>query len=200
MMSKNLGRNLRKRFLMIELSSSEKMFSFQMAAFLDPAIYNLMNDEDRIDARDLLFQQVRTEQLNFEPTFSRARKAPQSSSLCRLVQLCDDRQSNNLITSTHTTTTTTERIMTIDEEISCYVKLARTADCCETFWYEHGRSLPRLSRVVRRVTCIPATSVASEALFSTAGFLVRKNRSGMSSSALRHCIVLKDRHLLQKLN
>ena len=89
--------------------------------------------------------------------------------------------------------------MTLDEEISAYVEAARSANNFQSFWISHEKSLPRLAQLVRRTHIIPATSVASEALFSVASFLNRKQRCALSSRTLRYLLVLKDRHLLDKL-
>ena len=89
--------------------------------------------------------------------------------------------------------------MTLDEEISAYVEAAKSSTDFQSFWKQHSKSLPRLAHLVRRVNIIPATSVASESLFSIASFLNRKQRSSLSSRTLRYLLVLKDRHLIDKL-
>ena len=102
--------------------------------------------------------------------------------------------------STQTTTTTTShKSFTLDEEISAYIDAAQSASDFPQFWTSHHQSLPRLSHLVRRVNIIPATSVASESLFSTASFLNRKQRSSLSSRSLRYLLVLKGRHIIDKL-
>ncbi|CAF2982201.1 unnamed protein product [Rotaria sp. Silwood2] len=73
-------------------------------------------------------------------------------------------------------------VMTVDEEISRYIKLAsaKSADDFQQFWIENGKQLPRLANLVRRMNIIPATSISSEALFSIASFIHRKQRSSLS--------------------
>ncbi|CAF3381313.1 unnamed protein product, partial [Rotaria sp. Silwood2] len=97
------------------------------------------------------------------------------------------------------TTTVSTRSMTLDEEISGYIEATQSDVNFQEFWVSHEKSFPRLSRLVRRINIIPATSVASEALFSTASFLNRKHRSALSSRTLRYLLILKNRHLLDKL-
>lgn len=95
---------------------------------------------------------------------------------------------------------TTRKSMTLDEEISSYVKAAKSANDFEGFWVLHNNHFPRLSSVVRSTNVIPATSVASESLFSVASFLQGKQRSSMSSTTLRYLLVLKNRHVLKKFD
>jgi hypothetical protein len=93
---------------------------------------------------------------------------------------------------------TVKKPMTLDEEISCYIKAAKSANNFQEFWTLHHTHLPRLSNLVRRTNVIPATSVTSEALFSVASFLQRKQRSSLSSKTLRYLLVLKNRRILEK--
>ena len=167
-----------------------------MAAFLDPSIYNFLSDADRQSAKKLISQQIN----HFEPdrglpiqATTTPKVTTKSEVLGHLASLCGHTVDGSLAM------TANGKQMTIDEEISTYVKSARSSNEFEKFWCNHHADMSRLARVVRRLNGIPATSVASESLFSTAGFLNRKQRSSLSSSALRHCIVLKDKHMLQKL-
>ncbi|CAF3479145.1 unnamed protein product, partial [Rotaria sp. Silwood2] len=77
--------------------------------------------------------------------------------------------------------------MSLDEEISSYIKaeLSPTTNNFQDFWTSYCTKLPRLSSLVRRVNVIPATFVTSEALFSVASFLQRKQRASLSSRTLR---------------
>ena len=98
-----------------------------------------------------------------------------------------------------TDSSTGSRRLTIDEEISFYIKAVHTADEFQFFWKHHQSTLPRLSNLVRRYNICPATSVASESTFSIAGYLNRKQRSSLSSTAMRYSIVLKNKNALNKL-
>lgn len=89
--------------------------------------------------------------------------------------------------------------LSIDEEISFFIKAAQAADDFRRFWIIHQSALPRLAALVRRFNICPATSVASESTFSVAGYLQRKQRSSLSSSSMRYSILLKNKTAINKL-
>jgi hypothetical protein len=89
--------------------------------------------------------------------------------------------------------------LSIDEEISFFVKAVHSADEFQRFWITHQATIPRLATLFRRFNICPATSVASESTFSVAGYLQRKQRASLSSSAMRYPIVLKNKTALSKL-
>ncbi|XP_069105739.1 E3 SUMO-protein ligase ZBED1-like [Argopecten irradians] len=59
------------------------------------------------------------------------------------------------------------------------------------WWKQQELNFPLLSTLARRYLCIPATSVASERVFSTAGDLVSAQRSLLSSDQIDRLIFLK---------
>lgn len=67
------------------------------------------------------------------------------------------------------------------------------------FWIQHRERFPRLYRIAQRVNIIPATSVPSESVFSVAGYVARKQRTSLSSTSLRHLMVLKESYRLKEL-
>lgn len=89
--------------------------------------------------------------------------------------------------------------LSVDEEISFFVKAVHSADHFQHFWKQNQTTLPRLASLVRRYNVCPATSVASESTFSIAGYLNRKQRSSLSSTAMRYSMVLKNKNALNKL-
>jgi hypothetical protein len=89
--------------------------------------------------------------------------------------------------------------LSINEEISFFIKAVHSAYDFQRFWITHQATLPRLTILVRRFNICPATSVASESTFSVAGYLQRKQRASLSSSAMRYSIVLKNKTALNKL-
>jgi hypothetical protein len=89
--------------------------------------------------------------------------------------------------------------LSVDEEISFFVKAVHSADDFQRFWKQNQTTLPRLASLVRRYNVCPATSVASESTFSIAGYLNRKQRSSLSSTAMRYSMVLKNKNVLNKL-
>lgn len=45
------------------------------------------------------------------------------------------------------------------------------------WWRQHAEEMPHLSKVTRRLFCIPATSVPSERVFSASGHIVTPQRT-----------------------
>ncbi|CAF3812608.1 unnamed protein product, partial [Rotaria sordida] len=167
-----------------------------VAAFLDPAFYRKMNDNDRKSAKKLIFKKL-DKTNNSHPTSSSLLTSPsppttttgKRNALEKLAAVCG---------YTISLATTTKQCMSVDEEISCYIKAAQTSNDFKEFWTTNSKQLPRLASLVRRVNIIPATSMSSEALFSVANFLHRKQRSSLSSRTLRYLLVLKNRNVLEK--
>ncbi|CAF1233944.1 unnamed protein product [Rotaria magnacalcarata] len=69
----------------------------------------------------------------------------------------------------------------------------------QEFWSSYEMELPRLAALVRAYNIRPASSVASESLFSIAGYVQRKQRSSLASNTLRYSMVLRDRDILATL-
>lgn len=92
-------------------------------------------------------------------------------------------------------------VWSIEEEIGFYVSFVNRDEkvTLAPFWTDHESRLPMMSTVVRRINIIPASSVPCESTFSVAGYIRRKQRSSLSSTALRYSIVLKDSHKLELL-
>ena len=53
--------------------------------------------------------------------------------------------------------------------------------------------------VVRAFNIIPASSIASESLFSIAGYVKRKHRSFLASNTLRYTMILRDHDIVNGL-
>lgn len=60
------------------------------------------------------------------------------------------------------------------------------------WWKEHQTQVPLLSRLARRILCIPATSAPSERVFSVAGLTIVKNRASMNPDNAASLIFLHD--------
>ena len=60
------------------------------------------------------------------------------------------------------------------------------------WWKNNASNLPLLSRLARRILCIPATSAPSERVFSIAGLTITKLRSSLSSDNACAIICLHD--------
>ena len=91
------------------------------------------------------------------------------------------------------------KTLSFDEELCHYVKLTRHATTFEEFWIKNGHHLPNLADLVRQISIIPATSVASESVFSHSGYLIRKQRASLGPKTIRHSMMLKYRSMLDKL-
>ena len=58
------------------------------------------------------------------------------------------------------------------------------------FWKENRALLPQLFKVARRDVCVPASSSASERVFSTAGRLLEKRRTNLSPDSTNSLLFL----------
>lgn len=64
-------------------------------------------------------------------------------------------------------------------------------ECALDWWNSHETELPILANLARSYLCIPATSVASERVFSTAGDIVSSQRSSLQPDCVDQLIFLK---------
>ncbi|XP_060765942.1 E3 SUMO-protein ligase ZBED1-like [Neoarius graeffei] len=62
-------------------------------------------------------------------------------------------------------------------------------------WWKEQQDLPLLSSLAKRYLCIPATSVASERVFSTAGDIVSTKYSLLKHEHVDQLIFLKKKNL-----
>ena len=165
---------------------------FQMGAFLEPALYHRMNEADRRFARKSILAEMKLVYAaqSIDTTVINDVRGKSTSTFDTFTELCGLNRANR---------STVCGGLTIDEELSCYIKAAQTCGQFQPFWNQYQTKLPRLAQIVRRFNAIPSTSVASEAAFSVAGFVNRKQRSALSSTSFRYSMVLKDKHLVDKL-
>ena len=71
-------------------------------------------------------------------------------------------------------------------------------DCPLTWWGQHQHRMPVLANFAKKILCIPATSVPSERVFSTAGGIVTSQRASISSENVDMLIFLKKNFSLPK--
>ncbi|WAQ95606.1 ZBED1-like protein [Mya arenaria] len=77
-----------------------------------------------------------------------------------------------------------------DDELKDYL-LEKCVDVSPlTWWKDNESKYPRVAVVAKQILCIPATSVPSERVFSTAGILVSKLRNRLSPSLVDNIIFL----------
>jgi hypothetical protein len=70
--------------------------------------------------------------------------------------------------------------------------LLRSSDPLK-WWYKDGKHLfPRIFEVAKRLLVIPATSVPSERVFSTAGGIITKKRNALSDTSAADLIFLRE--------
>jgi len=66
------------------------------------------------------------------------------------------------------------------------------------FWKEKQHDMPVLSKLAKKVLCIPATSTPSERVFSIAGLLINNKRSSVCPSTVNKVIFVHDNYELCK--
>ncbi|CAF3336675.1 unnamed protein product [Rotaria socialis] len=69
----------------------------------------------------------------------------------------------------------------------------------QEFWSSYEMKRPRLAALVRAYNIRSVSSVASESLFSIAGYVQRKRRSSLASNTLYYSMVLRDQDILPTL-
>lgn len=163
-----------------------------MGAFLEPSLYQRLNENDRRSARKLIANEMELIHLpaSVQSSSGHVDQTKITNKFDLFTRLCGLSGPMNR---------TVGKILTIDEEISHYVKAVQAGDDFQAFWCQYRKKFTRLSSIVRRINVIPATSVPSEAAFSIAGYINRKQRSSLSPMSIRYSMVLKDRHLIDKL-
>ncbi|CAF0917002.1 unnamed protein product [Adineta steineri] len=184
------------------LAQFEYYFDFKMskiqkelmliASFLDPETFTDMSVEDKQKAKAILPTYMKKEsQFIVESTTSTPSAINKSSqSLTEKLKMMVG----------ISTTVRTTRPPSIDDEIVLFIQAIQAfSGSFSTFWLQYRGRFTRLYRVALRVNIIPATSVPSETIFSIAGFISRKQRSSLSSTSLRHLMVLKESHKLEQL-
>ena len=154
-----------------------------------------MDENDRKSAKKLIFRKLNSSSIH-HTTLSSLSKPQATAVITKLNAL---QKLAALCGRTLTVSRTTRPAMTLDEEISTYVKSAISIENFQEFWIENGKRLPRLANLVRTVNIIPATSISSVALFSVASYINRKQRSSLSSKTIRYLLVLKNQHLIDQL-
>jgi hypothetical protein len=103
------------------------------------------------------------------------------------------------LSSISSTTTNSRHRRSPRQEIAFYVDRVKDYDSFEKFWNRYKNDLPRMVDLVRSYNMRPATSVASEGLFSTANYVQRKQRSSLAPKTLKYSMLLRDQEILADL-
>lgn len=154
-----------------------------------------MSDTDRLAAKSLVSKKLEESSISCSTVSQASTSLSTTNTFIKYTPL---EKLATLCGRTITPSSVNDKVMSLDEEISSYIKSARSFNNFQEFWVAHDKQLPRLASLVRRVNVIPTTSICSEALFSIGNFLQRKQRSSLSSKTLRYLLVLKNRHVLDK--
>jgi hypothetical protein len=59
------------------------------------------------------------------------------------------------------------------------------------FWKEQELLLPNLSKLAKKIYCIPASSAAVERAFSSAGFVISQRRTNLNPSTVNDIILVR---------
>lgn len=94
----------------------------------------------------------------------------------------------------------TNSMMSIDDDISQYLNdnvSTPDADLLE-YWNSRQKNLPHLYKIFLKISCIPASSSASERSFSLAEHIFSYKRTKLDSAKLDDLIVIKSNLLVDK--
>lgn len=76
-------------------------------------------------------------------------------------------------------------------DISKYTNSDDEYDNPLRFWKEQAPVLPTLSKLSRKIFCIPASSAAVERAFSSAGFIISQRRSNLNPSTVNDIMLVR---------
>lgn len=80
----------------------------------------------------------------------------------------------------------------LEQEIKAYSVEQTPFEDGLVFFRTMNRKFPKLATIVKRLFCIPATSVPSECLFSRAGLIVTDLRNRLNPSNVENVLFLRD--------
>ena len=87
----------------------------------------------------------------------------------------------------------------VTKEIERYKKEEQNPEADPLAWWrEREKSYPILSRLAKRILCVPATSVEAERRFSDLGLLLTKRRLCLTGPHVDMMLFLKDKHMKVK--
>ncbi|CAF1266803.1 unnamed protein product [Rotaria sordida] len=147
-----------------------------------------MYDIDKVKAEDLILKKINvnntSEQIQYTAVINKSKRT--NDPLDVFLANC------GVLTSSSSSNMTTLRKRSSKEELAFYLDRVQDCQSFDNFWNAYQHDLPKMAALVRAFNIIPASSVASESLFSIAGYVKRKHRSSLASDTLRHSMVLRD--------
>lgn len=157
-----------------------------------------MNDVDKGIAEDLILQRMKPNSISeFDSSQNRSTTNTSqqvSDPLDMFLAKC------GVVNNSCATAVTPLRKRSLREQLAFYVDRVQEWKVFEGFWNLHHRDLPDMASLARSYNIAPASSVASESLFSIAGYVQRKHRSSLAANTLRYSMVLRDRNVLASIN
>ena len=100
----------------------------------------------------------------------------------------------NRATAAGTSSATTTRRQACERELERYIDSPVISRDSSPYgwWASNHRAFPVLAAVARQILCCPATSVASERLFSKAGDVITKKRNSLAPAKADRVIFLME--------
>lgn len=175
-LKKNMAERLNYRFPVTDILIT--------ASLLDPRFHNLKSvdsflKENLITKTDFLKQQFKN-LIGEEYLLTTTDPAHQTSG-SKILNLAKKHSKNS------------SRNSDIDKE--CHILFSLTSDQDPLlFWKEKYAAMPLLTKLARKVLCIPATSTPSERVFSVAGLTITNKRSNLAPQNVNKIIFIHDNY------
>ncbi|CAF3904694.1 unnamed protein product [Rotaria sp. Silwood1] len=195
--------NIIKKYLLIafkyhfdEKLSVEQKEAILIAAYLDRKVYRKMLDEDKYVAEQVIINKLSTNAVieqNHHDSCANPIEEEMMDPLDHFLSEC------GLTDFVSSTTKTSNHQRSGKEEVAFYADRVQENNTFEQFRNSYQNELPAMFDLVRSYNIRPATSVASEGLFSIAGNVQRKSRSSLLPKALKYTIVLRDQNIVSYL-
>ncbi|CAF3354532.1 unnamed protein product, partial [Rotaria socialis] len=163
-----------------------------VASYLDPESHKNLSREDKQAAKAILpnFMKMEAQSIVGSSTST-------SSSATKSNQTLTDKLKMMVGMSTNVKPS---RSLSPEDELILFTQVIQSFKCdFSSFWIQYREHFSCLYKVAQRVNIITATSVPSESIFSIAGYVARKQRTSLSSTSLRHLMVLKESHRIDAL-
>ena len=188
------------------------MSLFQIAAFLCPYAKQYLNVTELKTAETILieeYDQILQLERDMSPTTSShvvsfsndVEQSMKSSSRNSMEKSMDYLLGICLVKKPPVPKTINKTIKwTIQQELGYYATTGHSKQQFESYWNLNQHKIPILASMVRQFCSAPASSVASEASFSRANYVQRKQRSSLSPTNLGYTMVLQDSEIIQRLN